>query len=225
MTVGHASKQAGNHPLAQWTDRHDEIIRANWRQKNDTDLAVMVGFSRQYVKQHRLALGLLRGDGSGSWVSPQCVWTDERVACLRELRAQGYSAPLIAKQMTERFGVTFTRDNVGNKCKRLQLPVPVRGVRIEAPRKAYKNRSASTARSYKPFRPLVLLFERGAKVPQSRMVALTELGENDCRFPIGDPAKPGFGFCGAPKFGGYSYCEAHTLLCYVPSYERRKAAA
>jgi GcrA cell cycle regulator len=39
--------------------------------------------------------------------------------------------------------------------------------------------------------------------------ALVQLDDSACRWPVGDPAKPGFHFCGAQRSGHRSYCRKH----------------
>jgi len=55
-------------------------------------------------------------------------------------------------------------------------------------------------------------------------VQLLDLKENMCRWPIGDPQKKGFFFCGLKKAGTGPYCEHHARIAfqYVP---RRKTAS
>lgn len=40
-------------------------------------------------------------------------------------------------------------------------------------------------------------------------VSFAELNDSSCRWPVGEPGSVGFGFCGARKVPGRSYCEAH----------------
>lgn len=40
-------------------------------------------------------------------------------------------------------------------------------------------------------------------------VPLMALGKHDCKWPLGDPLLPGFGYCGLPADGGAHYCERH----------------
>jgi hypothetical protein len=44
---------------------------------------------------------------------------------------------------------------------------------------------------------------------QPRHKTLFELRDEECRWPIGDPRSPDFGFCAAPKRAGSSYCAEH----------------
>ena len=45
--------------------------------------------------------------------------------------------------------------------------------------------------------------------PAPLMLTLLELEPHSCRWPFGDPDRPGFGFCGHAQAEGSSYCEAH----------------
>jgi GcrA cell cycle regulator len=55
----------------------------------------------------------------------------------------------------------------------------------------------------------------GAPVP------LASLERGQCRWPIGHPGDPWFGFCGAGKLFGTSYCEIHFRLAHQPAQPRR----
>lgn len=49
-----------------------------------------------------------------------------------------------------------------------------------------------------------------AAAPASTVEAVLALGPHDCRWPIGDPQRPGFRFCGAARREGSSYCRRHA---------------
>ncbi|HWK33184.1 MAG TPA: GcrA family cell cycle regulator [Hyphomicrobium sp.] len=49
---------------------------------------------------------------------------------------------------------------------------------------------------------------------------LANLQPNECRWPIGDPQRPGFHFCGAHKQEGNPYCAEHAALAVTPSRPR-----
>jgi len=60
--------------------------------------------------------------------------------------------------------------------------------------------------------------------PQSGpVVGLLELKEHSCRWPIGEPDQPGFGFCGCRKAEGSPYCEHHSAKAFKPTARRRVA--
>jgi GcrA cell cycle regulator len=44
------------------------------------------------------------------------------------------------------------------------------------------------------------------------VVVVDTLKTRDCKFPIGDPKREGFGFCARPRAGEGPYCCAHTRL-------------
>jgi len=49
-----------------------------------------------------------------------------------------------------------------------------------------------------------------------KLVTFDELGPDHCRWPVGDPRRGPFGFCGAPRQGTGPYCEAHRQMARVP---------
>lgn len=51
--------------------------------------------------------------------------------------------------------------------------------------------------------------ERPRELFASTAAAVVGLGRAECRWPIGDPKSPGFGFCGQAAEEGRSYCAAH----------------
>lgn len=44
-----------------------------------------------------------------------------------------------------------------------------------------------------------------------------QLKERSCRWPIGDPQRPGFRFCCAERLGSFPYCAEHAEISYMPS--------
>ena len=44
--------------------------------------------------------------------------------------------------------------------------------------------------------------------------ALAGVGARECRYPYGDPDKPGFKFCRLPRHGDGPYCLYHAQVCY-----------
>jgi hypothetical protein len=52
--------------------------------------------------------------------------------------------------------------------------------------------------------------------PAETAKAVYALEEGDCRWPIGDPKKPGFKFCCRPSVLGLPYCEEHEKASVQP---------
>lgn len=152
-------------------------------------------------------------------------WTDERVGTLKRLWGDGCSAGQIAARLG---GVT--RNSVIGKVHRLGLSGRATN-RGHRPRRAQADLAAASR-----LRPLSF-HNIGAESapepfvesvpnipdpePQDRR-ALHALKEVDCRWPLGDPLKPGFGFCGRKKCGALPYCEPHARMAYKPVQMRRR---
>ncbi|AJY45697.1 GcrA family cell cycle regulator [Martelella endophytica] len=64
----------------------------------------------------------------------------------------------------------------------------------------------------------------GVVVPIMRKIALTELTERTCKWPVGDPTADDFFFCGCESPENSPYCSYHAKLAYQPVSERRRAS-
>jgi GcrA cell cycle regulator len=152
-------------------------------------------------------------------------WNDERVELLKKLWADGLSASQIAAQLG---GVT--RNAVIGKVHRLGLSgraktpssaVPrVRKPRVGGmrPRMRYHGNNA-LAPQYDIEADLDPLAN---VVPMGPRVSILELTEATCRWPVGDPGKEGFGYCGAQTKNELPYCPYHARLAYQPAADRRR---
>ena len=168
-------------------------------------------------------------------------WTDERVEKLKKLWSEGLSASQIAAQLG---GVS--RNAVIGKVHRLSLPgragstttvrTPKRTTSApRAPNYASRVATRTVARQQGAtmlkeeieidtveevrFRPAA-----NVVVPISRRLGLTELTERTCKWPVGDPLKDDFHFCGCESPDNSPYCTYHQRMAYQPVNERRKAA-
>ena len=151
------------------------------------------------------------------------AWTDERVELLKTLWAEGLSAAQIANKMG---GVT--RNAVIGKVHRLGLSgratpaKPQRG-RISAPEPREETAAPSAA-------PRRLVAKPTAPEPEFIAPLVLDSGDpttvstiknNMCKWPIGDPAKDDFHFCGQPTLPGKSYCAYHAHMAFQPPQQRR----
>jgi len=170
-------------------------------------------------------------------------WTDERVEKLKRLWAEGLSASQIAAQLG---GVS--RNAVIGKVHRLNLPgrakaggsaSATRAVKRPAPSARPANYTArSVTRTVTRTVGATALKEEidiaaeelefvppsNVVVPISRKLALTDLTERTCKWPMGDPLKDDFHFCGVDASEASPYCGYHARLAYQPVADRRKAA-
>lgn len=174
-------------------------------------------------------------------------WTDERVEQLTKLWADGLSASQIAAQMG---GVS--RNAVIGKVHRLHLPGRAKSGGSRAPRakrpatattRTYTSRAGTsaprspatrsggggaaaavnTAVSAVSFQEIDIRSNADVVVPISKKLKLVELGENTCKWPLGDPMTDDFHFCGNDSADAAPYCKYHSKLAYQPTSERRRA--
>jgi GcrA cell cycle regulator len=53
-----------------------------------------------------------------------------------------------------------------------------------------------------------------ADIPRAQRRSLPQLNDRVCRWPVGDPSRPGFFFCGAQRFANRPFCAAHCERAY-----------
>ncbi len=168
------------------------------------------------------------------------TWTDERVELLKKLWSEGFSASQIAAEMG---GVT--RNAVIGKVHRLGLsgrgktnapgaarprkPRPL-GTPVAIPPAAAPRGNTVLAARFAP-RPEIappvpeVRLDEDVVIPFSERVTIMELREFMCRWPMGDPTKPDFRFCGGRSNGVLPYCAHHSRIAYQPATERKRIRA
>jgi GcrA cell cycle regulator len=164
------------------------------------------------------------------------TWTDERVELLKKLWSDGLSASQIAAELGN-----VTRNAVIGKVHRLGLSGRAKDKAASTPQRPRKASRAPSApapitpvsRSNVVIAPLphpAALEEKGTEVladedmaiPMSERVTIMDLRESMCRWPMGDPTKPEFRFCGARSITGLPYCNHHARIAYQPVTDRRR---
>jgi GcrA cell cycle regulator len=171
-------------------------------------------------------------------------WTDERVERLKTLWSEGLSASQIAAELG-----SVTRNAVIGKVHRLglsgrakpqvqpsrpQVASPTR-VKASSARPIVQNQSSrggpahpisvgATALKADALAEPVLVTAPVVDVdpPTFERVTILNLTEQTCKWPVGDPGKPDFFFCGRKSDVGIPYCAFHARLAYQPSAERRR---
>jgi GcrA cell cycle regulator len=69
---------------------------------------------------------------------------------------------------------------------------------------------------------LEMVVDNNVVVPIFKRVPLIRLTERTCKWPLGDPLKDDFAFCGNDSPDSSPYCTYHQKLAYQPSAERRR---
>ncbi len=150
-------------------------------------------------------------------------WTEERVVALHSLWNEGLSAAAIAA----RLGAGFTRNAVLGKvfrAKNSDAPFLSRAVRTSvrnANRPPTTNTNLQTRTEPRiprvaPLAPLGRLRPKVVLLPPSdaSRVTIVQLTDKTCRWPIGDPMREDFCFCGHTPKEDKPYCEFHCGVAY-----------
>lgn len=162
------------------------------------------------------------------------MWTDERVELLRKLWSEGLSASQIAAEIGG-----ITRNAVIGKVHRLGLSGRAKSTSSTLPRVRKARSGTQIARSARPSVRgntalavrLAPVYELEAEpepelienvIPIGQRCSLLELGDDKCRWPIGDPGRPDFFFCGGRAVATLPYCAYHCRIAYQPAAERRR---
>ena len=148
------------------------------------------------------------------------AWSDDRVADLERLWAEGYSASIIA----EKLGVT--RNSVIGKAFRLELPPPAEKIgKPSGPRKVVvKKPKPEPTRLFRLFAP-ELYQPRCVEVAPLNLTTLEIDLSTQCQYIAGDDLL----HCGHIVQPKSSYCPKHHELCHEPTrfpvYRFARAAA
>lgn len=144
------------------------------------------------------------------------TWTDERVDMLKKLWDAGKTAADIAQQL----GDNITRNAVIGKAHRLGLsgrssPIQRKSKKTQANTPSPKPKAGSEAHKEQ------MRLHKSANAPRPNGgVSLMDLKDRMCHWPIGDPQKAGFHFCGDKGVPGLPYCAEHAAIAYQGSAKR-----
>lgn len=140
-------------------------------------------------------------------------WTEERVAELKRLCIEGKSFSQIAKTLGG-----ISRNSAIGKAHRLGIVGPGAAIRQQA--SAPKARTPTPKRPKpKTSRPIKDVATPGIIRPpvffaddpaSANGVSLIDLTVQMCRWPIGDPGRPGFHFCAEGRATAGPYCARHA---------------
>src|SRR5258708_27812299 len=158
------------------------------------------------------------------------TWTDDRVEQLKKLWEAGLSASQIAAELGN-----VTRNAVIGKVHRLGLSGRAKSPSSAAPRQR-KARPAQHMMRVSPPQSrgntaLAHAFEVEMEpdpiaydnvVPMRQRLSLQELSEATCHWPICDPARSEFFFCGRHAPQRLPYCAHPSRIAYQPASHRRR---
>lgn len=179
-------------------------------------------------------------------------WTDERVEKLKKLWSEGLSASQIAAQLggvsrnavigkVHRLSLPGRAKAGGTTAARSQKRATVPGHAGHSGQSrtqtTFAPRTTMTRTVARPSGATMLKEEveidlmeemevstnsNNVVVPIFRRVPLIRLTERTCKWPLGDPLKEDFCFCGNDSPDTSPYCNFHQKLAYQPSAERRR---
>lgn len=192
-----------------WTDELDALVTRLWHQGlTGAQMSFRIPNSTSEGCMERCRkLGLRRGSNP-----VKSAWSETDDEILTLMWTNGSSASQIAKALPG----DRTRNAVIGRANRLGLrktsPERNRNPKVKIERKAPPRRAPRPQRNWT---------QKSSSIPpESARKALLALNTHDCRWPMGDPQEPGFGFCGARQEPGLPYCPHHAQVAYRPEQPR-----
>ncbi|WP_055038963.1 GcrA family cell cycle regulator [Blastochloris viridis] len=161
-------------------------------------------------------------------------WNEERIELLKKLWADGLSASQIAAELGG-----ITRNAVIGKVHRLGLSGRAKTPSAAVPR-SRKQRTQTPPRQGGFVHGNVVLAPRVAPeempevepecavepvenvVPIGQRCTILDLTEATCRWPLGEPGRADFSYCGGRATPGLPYCSFHARIAYQPVVDRRR---
>lgn len=172
--------------------------------------------------------------------SPCMKWDHEHYKMALAWYEEGRSHREIMKLLNEKFKTNYTRNAVLGKLSRSgkkrdsveRTFARSAGGRLNGSANMFQINTSGMAQKPSAPRPLVTKPVFDAPIDVARPLALglpkerphngpvytlEEIGPSQCHYPIGDPAKDGFGYCGEPKRCESSYCSTHHSIVWKPA--------
>ena len=165
------------------------------------------------------------------------AWTEDRVATLTKLWADGLSASQIAKQLggvtrnavigkVHRLGLSGrakpTKPKAATTAKSAPKPAP-RPARPAAPKPAAAKPAPKPAPKPAVVAPTIDAPLEAKPLKDGSYATILTLTEHMCKWPIGDPGADEFRFCGRKTDPDEPYCTPHSMVAYQPSRRRNSS--
>ena len=145
------------------------------------------------------------------------TWDESREAKLKELWEKGHTASQIAKILGD-----TTRNAVIGKAHRLKLAARAASKGSKIPKKQVSGKIQDGTEKLLSrrarFKSLLLDKDFEAENPKT----LEELGDKNCRWPIGHPNEENFYFCGRTPEADFSYCRLHIFMAFQPKNQKEE---
>lgn len=150
------------------------------------------------------------------------VWDDPRADEILRAHLGKEEYGKIAQRINELGLGLLTNSAIGGRVARLGLVNPLGTGRPKGSDQPKAGRRNPMRKSFN-FAPqpieahlkaLPLPEEHASDAPPNRRVPLLKLKADGCRFVLGDPGVPGWGFCPDTKREGSSYCSSHHWRCH-----------
>lgn len=176
-------------------------------------------------------------------------WTDERVERLKTLWAEGLSASQIAAELgsvtrnavigkVHRLGLSGRAKPQVQAARPAAAAAAVPRVKSPAPPRPVAPVAPVAARPAPRTISIGNVAVKAEEMPETRLVpaapraleaeaivfekmTILNLTEQTCKWPIGDPGRPDFFFCGRKSDSGIPYCAYHARIAYQPSADRK----
>ena len=136
----------------------------------------------------------------------QMSWTAGKTVRLKHLWKARYTAAEIGEKLN------YSRNAVIGRAHRLNLDARRSG-------RSSKGTKHSIKTIGRKEQARMLLLDNNFE-PENP-TQLEELTEHHCRWPVGDPGKKGFYFCGRTPVKSFSYCRLHILKSTKPRSESK----
>jgi hypothetical protein len=129
-------------------------------------------------------------------------WSDAKIRRFKELKMAGATNGEIIRALRDEFGIVHGKTMLNKKARECGLAIP-------RPRRLVDAVARDAIQQDGGFSDL--------KIASPPCPILSALFAN-CQYPIGEPGKRNFRFCGDPVPLGWSYCKTHYQVCYMPRF-------
>lgn len=204
-----------------WTDQRIAQLKKLWQQgKSASEIAeTLGGVTRNAVigKAHRLGL-------SGRPSPIKTVTVKKTAPAKPAAKAAPAKKPATPAKPAAKVAAKPTAP--AKAPAKAAAPAP-KAAPAPAGKKAAPAPAAAPAGKSTPFsQPMAAeTMARPLMVHDGKVISILELTEKTCRWPIGDPKDPNFGYCGLNVHPNFPYCPGHVVMAFQSSRKDGKKIA